>query len=163
MRIGVLSDTHDRLPYIERAVRAFNEAGVDRVIHVGDYCAPFSLKPLEALRMEWEGVFGNNDGEIRRLLEVSGGRIREGDWTLELGGKRVLVDHVNPLRSSLAASGDFDLILFGHTHELAVFTEKGCLCVNPGEVCGYLSGRSTVVCLDLDRLRPEDVEVIDLA
>ncbi len=163
MRLGILSDTHDRLPYIERAVRFFNEEKVDRVIHVGDYCAPFSLKPLGDLRMEWIGVLGNNDGEILGLLEASGKRIKTGPLSLNLGGKRVLVDHIHPLRHSLAGSGDFDLILFGHTHVREVFVEKGCLCVNPGEVCGYLTHQHTVACVDLEHLRPDAVKIISLA
>ena len=162
MRIGVLSDTHDRLPLIEKAVDALNEAGVDLVIHLGDYCAPFSLNPLKQLGADWIGVFGNNDGETQGLLKVSEGRIKPGALSLELGGKRVFADHINPLRSSLAGSGDFDLILYGHTHELKVYMERGCLCVNPGEVCGYLTNRSTVVCVDLDRLETSNVDIIDL-
>jgi len=162
MRLGILSDTHDRLPFIERAVRVFNEEKVDRVIHVGDYCAPFSLKPLQDLQMDWIGVFGNNDGEMPGLLKVSEGRIKTGPLSLDLGGKRVLVDHIHPLRHSLASSGDFDLILFGHTHVQEVFVEKGCLCVNPGEVCGYLTQRHTVACVDLEHLQPGAVRIISL-
>ncbi len=163
MRLGILSDTHDRLPFIEKAVKAFNDAGVDLAIHLGDYCAPFSLRPLEELQVDWIGVFGNNDGEILGLLKASDGRIKNGNLSLEMEGKRIFVDHVNPLRSSLISSGDFDLILYGHTHTLEVYEKNGCLCVNPGEVCGYLTNRHTVVCLDLDNLKPGDVDVIDLA
>jgi len=163
MRLGILSDTHDRLALIERAVRVFNEEEVDLVIHVGDYCAPFSLSPLGDLGMDWMGVLGNNDGEIPGLLQASGGRIKTGALSLELGGKRILADHINPFRASLAASGDFDLILFGHTHEREVFEEKGCLCVNPGEVCGYLTQQATVACVELEHLRPDAVKIIQLA
>jgi putative phosphoesterase len=73
MKLGVLSDTHDNLSAIEKAVTALNKAGADLVIHLGDYCAPFSLRPLKGLEMDWMGVFGNNDGEIHGLLEASEG------------------------------------------------------------------------------------------
>ena len=163
MKLGILSDTHDNLARIERAVTALNDAGVDFIFHLGDYCAPFSLRPLKDLRADWMGVLGNNDGEIRGLTEASEGKIRPGNLALEIDGARIFADHVNPVKGALAASGHFDLILYGHTHALEIYEEHRCLCVNPGEVCGYLTGRSTVVCLDLDHLTPEGVKVIDLA
>ena len=163
MRLGILSDTHDRLPLIERAVRVFNGEEVDLVIHAGDYCAPFSLRPLEDLKMDWMGVLGNNDGEVLGLLKASGGRIKTGSLSLNLKGKRILVDHITPLRTSLAASGDFDLIVFGHTHERKALEERGCLCVNPGEVCGYLTQHPTVACVDLKDLSPDAVKFIGLS
>ncbi len=162
MKLGILSDTHDRLPAIEKAVKALNEADVDLVIHLGDYCAPFSLRPLRELRMDWLGVFGNNDGEIQGLLAASEGKIRRGNLSLEIDGKRLFADHVNPLKEALAASGHFDLILYGHTHALEIYEDHGCLCVNPGEVCGYLTGRQTVVCLDLNDLAENRVEVVGI-
>jgi putative phosphoesterase len=162
MKIGILSDTHDNLEAITRAVKELNARQVDFVIHAGDYCAPFSLKPFSELASDWLGVLGNNDGEAKGLTAVSGGRIKEGNAVLEYGGKRILVDHVNPLRNALAKSGQFDLIVFGHTHNLEIYREEECLCVNPGEVCGYLTGRHTVVCLDLDGLAPDKVDVISL-
>ena len=162
MKLGILSDTHDNLPAIEKAVKAFNDADVDLVIHLGDYCAPFSLRPLRGLQMDWLGIFGNNDGEIQGLLAASEGKIRHGNLSLEIDGKRLFADHVNPMREALAASGHFDLILYGHTHVLEVYGDCGCLCVNPGEVCGYLTNRSTVACLELENLTPGGVEIIDL-
>ncbi len=162
MKLGILSDTHDNLPFIEKAVEAFNKAQVDLVIHLGDYCAPFSLRPLKGLEMDWMGVFGNNDGEVNGLTEASEGKIRRGSLSLEIGGKRVFADHINPLKDALADSGHFDLILYGHTHALEIYERNRCLCVNPGEVCGYLTGRRTVVCLYLDELSEDRVDVIDL-
>ena len=112
--------------------------------------------------MDWVGVFGNNDGEIQGLLKASDGKIKGGNLRLEFDGKRIFADHVNPLKDALTASGQFDLILYGHTHDLEFYEENDCLCVNPGEVCGYLTGRPTVVGLDINDLRADRVEVFDL-
>jgi putative phosphoesterase len=35
--IGIISDTHDNLPAIKRAVDLFNEKNVDLVLHAGDF------------------------------------------------------------------------------------------------------------------------------
>ena len=48
MRVGLLADTHDRLPAIDALVREMLTRGVGMVLHAGDFCAPFSLKPLLA-------------------------------------------------------------------------------------------------------------------
>ena len=36
MRVGVLSDSHDRVPAIAEFARLFREAGVGMVLHAGD-------------------------------------------------------------------------------------------------------------------------------
>ncbi len=41
MLIGVVSDTHDNLPLVEKAVKRLNEEKVNLVLHAGDYVAPF--------------------------------------------------------------------------------------------------------------------------
>jgi len=43
MKVGIMSDSHDRLPYIKRAVDIFNRESVDLVLHAGDYVAHFGV------------------------------------------------------------------------------------------------------------------------
>ena len=47
MKLGIISDTHDNVPMITKAVEFFNNANVDAVMHAGDYVSPFSLKPVK--------------------------------------------------------------------------------------------------------------------
>ncbi len=53
MQIGLMADSHDHLPRIDRAVEVFNRRRVDFVIHGGDFIAPFALGPLERLQCDW--------------------------------------------------------------------------------------------------------------
>lgn len=46
MRIGLIADTHDNVPMVEKAVALFNREGVSAVFHAGDYVSPFSVKTL---------------------------------------------------------------------------------------------------------------------
>ncbi|MDD9973593.1 MAG: metallophosphoesterase family protein, partial [Candidatus Poribacteria bacterium] len=39
MKLGVMSDSHDNIPNVKRAVALFNEIGVDLVVHAGDFIA----------------------------------------------------------------------------------------------------------------------------
>jgi len=63
-----------------------------------------------------------------------------------------------PIVNSLVKSGLFDIIVRGHTHRAEVIEGK-TLVANPGEVCGYLSGRQTVAMLDLAKLRAEIIKL----
>ena len=42
MIIGLISDTHDNLPYIIKAITRLKEEHAKLVLHAGDYIAPFT-------------------------------------------------------------------------------------------------------------------------
>jgi hypothetical protein len=148
MRIGILSDTHDNLPKIEKAVRFFNRKKVDFVLHAGDFVAPFTINKLEKLSCEWQGVFGNNDGEKKGLLLKSQGKIHAPPLRIRLAGKKITVVHD---RNSLDFKKEkADLIIFGHSHQAEITRIGDKLIVNPGECSGWLSGKSSVAIVDLE-------------
>ena len=69
----------------------------------------------------------------------------------EIAGERFAIMHEPLFVDSLAKSGDFDYILYGHTHEVDTRVLNNCQIVNPGELCGYLTGKSTFAILDTCR------------
>lgn len=165
MLIGIVSDTHDRLEAIDRVVERLNDAGVELVLHAGDFVSPFVLPRLFALNAPVVGVFGNNDGDRTLLLRRAGERehfrlCREYE-VLEAGGKRILLAHGADaeLLDRIAATGCFDLVVRGHTHRAGVTWQGRTLVVNPGEVCGYIAGRSTIAVLDTKTMEAEIVEI----
>lgn len=161
MKIGIMSDSHDHLTAIKRAVELFNEQNVGFVIHAGDFVAPFSLDPLDALRCQWIGVFGNNDGEQHGLTQKSKGRIQPGPYQLNLDGKKVIIVHdlTSSMRSDIIHS-DAQIAIFGHTHQPKIEREGNVLFINPGELCGWLSGRRTIALLDSTNLEVTLEEVV---
>lgn len=148
MKIGLVSDTHDNLGKIKKVVNLFNSKKVELVLHAGDFIAPFTINYLDKFNCEYLGVFGNNDGEKKGLKKKSGGRIKNGPIKLKLDGKRIALVH-NPHDLD---SGDFDIIVFGHTHKKELKREGKTLLVNPGECGGWLTGKSTAAILDTDKL-----------
>ena len=56
------------------------------------------------------------------------------------------------------ARDDMDVIIYGHLHEIDIRPGKP-LVINPGESCSWLTGRSTIVMLDLDTM---GTELLDL-
>ncbi len=159
MLLGVFSDTHDHLDNIGKAVELFNARGVDLVIHAGDVVSPFALDPLKALKAPWQGVFGNNEGEIPYLLEKAQGKLQPPPLELELEGHKVLVKHFHHYVEELALSGRYSLIIYGHTHRSRVEKVGPAWVLNPGEACGWLTGRATVALVDVPSFNIELVEL----
>lgn len=157
MRFGVIADSHDRLPTLDRALAILKGRNLDALIHAGDVIAPFAAKHL----LSWTGplhvIYGNNDGE-RKGLKAILPQIQEGPLWVEADGKLVLVHHFidwcDPADVSLA-----DFIVTGHTHEVVNEKRGGKLFLNPGECCGWVFGRCTVAVLDTETMAAEIIEV----
>lgn len=138
MRIGVVSDTH--LPRFGRSlpealVTSLRDAGVERLIHCGDWTEPFVVDLLEAIAPV-DGVAGNNDPpELATRFGYAP--------ILELEGVRIGITHghIGPThittaeraRLTFAKQPDLAAICFGHSHIPSVSrTTNGTLLVNPG-------------------------------
>lgn len=152
MRIGVISDTHDRVPKIEKTVAFFNEKNVAATLHCGDFCSPFSLMPYRELNAPLYAVFGNNDGEkagIIKLFADHGWTLNERPWFFSLDGKKIAMLHEPARLKTLAQGGEYDLIVYGHTHERRFEKINGSLALNPGEGCGWVNGTASIAIVDL--------------
>ena len=164
MIVGIIADTHDRLPLVDKAVKMLNEQNVDLVLHAGDYVAPFVIPHFKSLNAKLIGVFGNNDGE-KRGLEAKFKEInaeihdRFADVTVE--GLRIALLHGSEeeLLQSLIYVEGHDIVVHGHTHEARVYHKGRTLVIDPGEACGYLTKRSTIALLDS---KTKEVEIVEL-
>jgi len=155
MKLGIMSDSHDNLPLISKAVELFNNENVDLVLHAGDFVSPFTANILKDLNAKFIGVFGNNDGDklfLRRRFEAIG-NIHEDYCELVLDGKKIVLMHQPKFLEALVASAKYDLIIYGHTHEVDI-RQGPPVVVNPGECGGWLTGTATVVVIDLDSMTP---------
>lgn len=157
MRVGVLSDTHDRLPAIAAALDWFRAAGIDTLLHPGDIIAPFAAKPLSAFAGTVHVVYGNNDGERHGLKQVLP-QIQDGPLVVNLGGKRVLMHHFIDWCSDQDLE-EADIVVTGHTHEASVKQRGGKLLLNPGECCGWVNGKCTIATIDLESTDAELIEI----
>jgi len=159
MKIGVISDTHDRLPTFRRAMAMFGRLGVTAILHAGDYVAPFAAKLIapEVLSTPLYCIYGNNDGERRGLKAVLPNLV-DGPLRVSLGGKTIVMHHfIDWLQEDDYA--DADVIITGHTHAVINERREGKLFLNPGECCGWVSDRCTVALLDLETMSADIVEV----
>jgi hypothetical protein len=159
VKIGLLSDSHDDMAAIARAVALFNAEGVVQVLHAGDIVSPFTFEVFRGLQAPLGGVFGNNDGDRLLLRERSAGALRPQPHFVTLDGLRIVIVHEPPLVKSLARSGDFDCVVYGHTHAPEVHREGTALVVNPGKAAVLNKGRATVAVLET---QTHEARIIDL-
>lgn len=163
--IGIIADTHDNLPMVEKAVRRLNEENVGLVLHAGDYVAPFVIPKFKELKSKLIGVFGNNDGDHeflkKRFSEYENLEMRGNFAEISLDNIKIVLLHGSDkeLFKALTESNSFDIVVHGHTHNAEVYRKGKTLIVNPGEVCGYLTGKSTIALLDAVKREAKIVEL----
>lgn len=155
MIIGIISDTHDRMSMIEKAIERLKEERVKLVLHAGDYISPFTAKPYADLDVPIIGVFGNNCAETEHLKKVFaevGADLKGYFAEVEADGLKIALTHGH-IKSWMdkAMDGDYDVVVRGHVHRSSVREEKGKLVINPGEVCGYVTGTCSVGFLDTEK------------
>jgi uncharacterized protein len=114
LRIGVLSDTHDRLPL--SVVQQLETC--DQLWHLGDVCEPATLQPLEKLGIPLHLVRGNCDATSHWPWSLS----------LHLAGKNFHLVHIPPAQ----APAGTHVLLHGHTHVPRDQSIQGTRFLNPG-------------------------------
>jgi hypothetical protein len=165
MLIGAISDSHDNLPQIEKAVKILNEQKVGLVLHAGDYVAGFVVPKFKALNCNLIGVFGNNDGDHellkKRFGETANCTIHDRFAQIEVEGYRIALLHgtETELLSAIIDSGYFDAVVHGHSHMKGIERKGKTLAVNPGELCGYLTGKATLAILDTAKKEAKIIEL----
>jgi phosphoesterase, MJ0936 family len=160
MIVGAVSDSHDNVHAIKKVGEELRRRGVSIVLHAGDWVSPFAARFFreslgEGVRIV--GVWGNNEGERPYFLQVAekyGVEIAGEAAELEVGGRRIALYHGTSqvLLKALAESGLYDVVVYGHTHQAGVEKRGKTLVVNPGELCGCLTGRSSYALIDLEKL-----------
>jgi len=116
MRIAVIADTHNRLPFSVRA----EISAADEIWHLGDICNRETLDELRGLGPPLHVIAGNCDQ--RGLAPET--------LSLERGGKTFFLVH-EPLRT---APDGADFLLHGHTHVPRDEMVGGTRFLNPGSV-----------------------------
>lgn len=151
MRVGIVSDTHDNKEKVIKIFKYFEQSGIRLVIHLGDLISPFVL---DWIHENYTGnlilVRGNNDGELLftlKKIEKYGYEYHEDPVVLNIGNKNIGIMH-KPL--CIDNLNYLDYILYGHTHKKEIKKRGNTLIINPGEGCGYLTGKASFGILDLE-------------
>lgn len=120
MRIGILSDTHNRAGALQNALQTLHNLHIDTLFHCGDVTTLETARLMLGFTVHY--VFGNGDADsldIQNILtadnpESSGGLVYAG----QIDGVRIAATHghISGKVNALAASGEYDYVFHGHTH-----------------------------------------------
>ena len=153
MKVGIITDTHDQQSILKKAIEVFTEHHVDCVLHAGDITSPSSVQALASIdHVKFIGVFGNCDSDksgLESIVSSLEGEIQKGIYRGKIGDKKLLMVHDPNAFGNMPITGDFDLIVYGHTHVQDIHRDGNTLVINPGH--------SWAVILDLDSMNYETI------
>jgi uncharacterized protein len=151
MRIGILSDSHDKLERTRVAVQLLRSEGAEVLLHCGDLASPPIVQACAVLPSYF--VFGNHDCDMvphlqSAAIEFGATCLGWGD-VVELGGKRIGLVHGH-LTTDLrrVQAGNPDYICSGHSHMPSDVLVGSARRINPGAL--HRADEFSVALLDLE-------------
>lgn len=155
MKVGIIADTHDCQKVLIRAIEVFAERGVVYIFHAGDITSPASAETLATIdHARLIAVFGNcdyNSTSLENVIRRREGEIHRGVCRRKIGEKKLLMAHDPLALGDAVATGNYDLVVYGHTHKYDIHRVNQTLVINPGQF--------RAVILELDNM---EYEVISL-
>jgi hypothetical protein len=134
-RLAVVSDTHGQVASTQQAVRMLESLDVQCVVHCGDIGSPAIVELFDAWPTHF--VFGNVDEDVLELenaIRAAGQTCHGRFGKLEIGPCRIAFLHGDDSRllNQTTASGQWDLVCYGHTHQAEQHRQARTLVLNPG-------------------------------
>ena len=177
MKIGVMSDTHGSLVYLEKALETLSDC--DILLHAGDvlYHGPrndlptgYNPKGVIAKINELDNILiarGNCDADVDQMVI---NHPIQGPYVLsQFGELRVLVNHgyVDSKEETIkkAKSMGADILVLGHTHVKELYVDENLIVINPGSTSIPKDGSHSVAVIDINESHEEldlDINLIDI-
>jgi putative phosphoesterase len=150
MKIGIISDTHNRVERIVRALELLRSAGAHTVIHCGDIEDENAVAPFAG----WDAhfVFGNCDWDQTNLTRAIGeinGTLHGRFGHLVIEGVKLAFLHGDDTRllHDVIASEAYGFVFHGHTHVAGERQVGPTRVINPGAL--HRAAVKTCLLLDL--------------
>ncbi|MDH5657188.1 MAG: YfcE family phosphodiesterase, partial [Spirochaetia bacterium] len=132
MKICILSDSHDNRELLKKAGADAHKRGAEAIIHAGDVVAPSTLVVLVEYAVPVHVICGNNTGDLNAMYRLTAKPENQinfygHDATIELGGKKIFVVHYPHYAEGMALTGKWDIVCYGHSHDVSIKTIKNIL------------------------------------
>ncbi|MGL5642147.1 MAG: phosphodiesterase [Paraclostridium sp.] len=177
MKIGVMSDTHGSLVYLEKALDTLSEC--DILLHAGDVLyhgprndLPEGYNPKEVISKinELDNILiarGNCDADVDQMVI---NHPIQGPYVLsQFGETRILINHgyVDSKEETIkkAKSMGADILILGHTHVKELYIDENLIVINPGSTSIPKDGSHSVAIIDIIETHEEldlDINLIDI-
>ena len=152
MKIGIMSDSHDNINNIKKAIQIFKEQEVEAILHAGDLISPFCVPLFDEFKGNFFLCAGNNLGDTplvkNKIAEIGIYFTQVGE--IELDNAQFALYHGTheSITTALIDSQNYDYVIIGHTHHKEIKEKGKTLLINPGETFGDLYGSATIAILD---------------
>ena len=163
MKIGILSDTHNHVENLQKALAIFQERKIQILLHCGDVNTPDTAAKLTGFQLHY--VYGNTDyaqmhiGSVIRDLHPknSAGLV----FTGEIAGVMLGATHGHLFTEleKLIVDGRFRYVFHGHTHQRRDEMVGETRVINPGALGGTQYETRSICILDLQTNALEFIEV----
>lgn len=145
MKILLLSDVHDNVWALQAILQSNEAKDTDVLIFCGDLCAPFLIDLLSAYKKPLHIVLGNNDCDVSHMTEklpkYPNVQIHGEYYRDDLDGVTIAVNHYPDKAQTLVDLQAYNIVCYGHDHQIHASIAGKTLKVNPGAVMGF-SGRT---------------------
>ena len=153
MLIGILSDSHDNVANLRRALALFRQQGVTLLFHCGDMTSVATARELDGFQVHY--VTGNMDlhpVQLRQaLLRLHPDSSAAQSYAGTLANRRIaaLHGHEYGKLAEFVENGRFDYVFHGHTHRRRDEIIGQTRVINPGALGGARHEPRSVCLLDL--------------
>ena len=165
MNLAILSDIHDNVWNLKKALAIPELQQTDTLLFCGDLCAPFIIHLMgQGYPKPIHMVLGNNDGDVAAIIanlnNYAHMQLHGEYFRGELGGKTIAMNHYPDKARKLAELGIYDIVCYGHNHTLHKEKIGATLLLNPGTLMGYHGGRledapSTFMVVNTEQMQTE--------
>lgn len=140
MNIAIISDTHDNIENLKKALKFIKENKIKKIIHCGDVC---ESSTLEMLAKEFPGkiylTFGNAEFDKEKMKEkaknLSNIKVFEERGEIKIKDLRIEFSHFLE-NTKKCPDWKADFIFYGHTHRPWFQKQKNHIFANPGNLSG---------------------------
>ncbi len=141
MKIAIISDTHDNITNLKKALSLIKKEEIKTILHCGDVA---SLNTLKEVFKDFKGqvyiVLGNMDyiskednQKLPENIEILG-EIGE----VKIDKKNIAFCHFPEKAKSLLKTKKYDIVFYGHTHKPWEEEIDKIKLVNPGNLAGII-------------------------
>jgi len=165
MKIAIISDIHDNFHNTVIALKIVEERQLEQIIFLGDFICNGIAKILAGSKVPVFAVWGNNDcgnGELMRTALKPGSNLKMSKNVydfVEYDSKKIFITHYPDLARSMAESGKYDAVFYGHNHLKNLDKIGKCIVCNPGEISANKTGQAHFAIYDTKK---NDIEIIEL-
>lgn len=162
MLLAVISDSHDNIPNIIKALAVVKEQKIAAIIHCGDISTPETVEYLSKnFGDEIYFVVGNMEDKrlINNFPAIENCHCLGETGEIELDGLKIGFTHQPEKAKKLAATGQYEIIFYGHTHQPWEENYLSARLLNPGNLAG-LFYKATFAIYDTEKRKAELVIIM---